>query len=69
MIEIWNSLVNQVTDYAPNLLAALAVLVGGWIVALLISALLRKLLVRTAIVNKLTKWIAGAESKPVPIEK
>jgi hypothetical protein len=69
MNEIWNNLVNEFTNYTPSLFAALAVLVGGWIIALLVSALVRNLLGRTAIDNKLANWIAGAEGKPVPIEK
>ncbi|MEK7707598.1 MAG: mechanosensitive ion channel [Verrucomicrobiota bacterium] len=69
MNEIWNNLVEEFTNYTPNLLAALAVLVVGWVIALLVSALVRKLLDRTAIDNKLANWIAGTDGKPVPIEK
>jgi len=69
MNEIWNNLVTEFTNYTPSLLTALAVLVGGWIIALLVSALVRNLLGRTAIDNKLANWVAGADRKPVPIEK
>lgn len=69
MNEIWHTLVNQFATYMPNLLAALAVLVGGWIIALVISAVVRKLLERTKFDNRIANWIAGTEGKPVPIEK
>lgn len=69
MNEIWNNLVTEFTNYTPSLFAALAVLVGGWVIALLVSALVRNLLGRTAIDNKLANWIAGADGKAVPIEK
>ena len=34
MNEIWNNLVTEFTNYTPSLFAALAVLVGGWVIAL-----------------------------------
>jgi len=69
MIEIWNNLQSQFANYVPSLLAAFLLLVCGWLLALLVSALVRKLLGRTSIDNKIANWIAGADGKPVPIEK
>ena len=69
MNEIWNSLVEHSATYVPNLLAAVAVLAGGWIAALLLSALVRNLLGRAVVDKKLANWISGTDGKPVPIEK
>jgi len=69
MNEIWNSLVENVSAYVPNLLAALAVLVLGWILALLIAALVKSLLGRTSVDNRLAGLLAGERSKPVEVEK
>lgn len=69
MNEIWNRLTEQFATYMPNLLAGLAVLLGGWIIALLLSALVRKVLSRTKIGTKLASWMPVSESTKVPIEK
>jgi len=69
MNEIWNSLVADVTKYVPNLLAALAVLVLGWLIALAVSALVRGVLTRTSLDNRLAAVFAGKEGKPVEVEK
>jgi len=67
--EIWNSLVTDVTAYVPNLLAALAILVLGWLIALAVSALVRNLLTRTSVDNRIAALFAGEEGKPVEVEK
>lgn len=71
MIDTLTGLVNDLTkavsDYTPNLLAALAVLVLGYFCAWLCALLVRKVLERTNVDNRLANWVAG-EGKPVPIE-
>ena len=69
MNEILDQLREQFAAFGPNLLAGLAVLVLGWIVALIASFLVRKLLGKTSLDNKLAAWIGGPDAKkPIPIE-
>ena len=69
MNEILDQLREQFAAFGPNLLAGLAVLVLGWIVALIASFLVRKLLGKTSLDNKLAAWISGPDAKkPIPIE-
>jgi hypothetical protein len=51
-----------VGGYIPNLIAALVILVVGWLVALIISAIVRGALRRTTLDNRLARWIMGKET-------
>jgi len=51
-----------VGGYIPNLIAALAILVIGWLVALILSAIVRGALRRTTLDNRLARWIVGEEA-------
>jgi hypothetical protein len=63
--QLWQSM----RDYLPSLLAALAILVVGWIAARIIAALVRAGLKRTTIDNKLAVWLAGEErGKSIAVE-
>ena len=64
MNQIIEQLKEAVTQFSPNLLGALLVLVVGWIIALLAAALTRRLLHRTQFDNKLAQWVAGKEAPP-----
>ena len=55
--EIWETLSGQV----PSLVMALAVLVIGWVVALIGAALTRAILKKTSIDNRVASWATGAE--------
>lgn len=59
----------NLSAFVPNLLAAIAILVVGIIIALIASAITKGLLQRTNLDNKLADWITGrqegAESPPV----
>ena len=52
---MWNDLLAQMSDllsgYGPNVLGALLILVGGWLAAILLSALVRGALRRTTVDN------------------
>ncbi len=48
-------------SYLPNLLAALAILVVGWILALIVAAIVRGILRRTDLDNRIARWAAGEE--------
>jgi hypothetical protein len=69
MNEIIKQLNEAVSEFSPNLLGALVVLVVGWFIALLAAALTRRLLRRTQFENKLAQWIVGKEAPPkLPVE-
>jgi hypothetical protein len=53
----------------PQLIGALAILIVGWIVALILAALVRSMLRRTTIDNRLADWMAGEKGGPVEIER
>lgn len=67
MENLIQSLRTEFAGYAPNLLAALAVLGVGWLFAYAVSAGLRALLSRTTLDNRLAKWVQGS-GKELPIE-
>ena len=70
MNEMIEQLRGQLATFGPNLLAGLAVLVLGWLVALLAALLVRKVLARTTVDNKLAQWMGGADAKAaMPIEQ
>jgi len=51
----------QVWTYAPTLIGALLVLVVGWLCALVIAAIVRGVLRRTSLDNRLAQWFLGKE--------
>lgn len=53
--------------FLPNLIGALGILVIGWIVALVASAIVRGALKRTTLDNRLAELATGG--KPIPIER
>ncbi len=57
--------------FLPNLLGALAILIIGWLAALLVSSTIEALLKKTNLDNRLAAWISGSQSgeNAVPIEK
>jgi hypothetical protein len=69
MNEIMEQIKQALGQFSPNLFAALLVLVVGWIVALIIAAITRRVLRRTQFDNRLAQWIAGKEASPnLPVE-
>ena len=65
MNETLQNMFRNVTDqvsqlvggYLPNLLGALAILVVGWLVALVVAAVVRGALKRTTIDNRIAAWM------------
>ena len=53
---------NLVGSYVPNLLGALGVLLIGWLVALVLAAIVRGALRRTSIDNRIAEWLFGREA-------
>jgi len=69
MQEMFNKTIDSIGAYLPNLIGALAILVIGWLVAFAVAALLRTVLRRTTLDNRLTRLLFGAEAeKKVPVE-
>jgi len=57
-------------DQGPDILIAVAILIVGWVVALLGGLLVRKAFKRTEIDNKIATWIVGEErAKSIEIER
>ncbi len=54
-------IVQNLSAFVPNLLAAIAILVVGIIIALIASAITKGLLSRTNLDNKLADWITGRQ--------
>ena len=62
MIQILMDQITQVVGpYIPRVAAALGILVVGWLIALIVAAIVRGLLRRTTIDNRLAGWFAGDE--------
>ena len=55
-------LLKSMGEYVPNIVGAAAILVLGWLVALLVAAAVRALLKRTSLDNRAAQWIAGEEA-------
>jgi hypothetical protein len=67
-------IVSQITElvgaYIPSLVGALLILIIGWLVALIVSAIVRGVLRRTTMDDRLARWIAGDEAaKGVEVEQ
>lgn len=61
---------NLVADYAPSIAGALLVLVVGWIVALVVAAIVRGILKRTTIENRIAAWAFGEQrAARMPIDQ
>jgi hypothetical protein len=63
-----DSFLDEVGGYLPNLVAALAVLVIGWLLALLVAKLVQAALRRTTIDNRVAAWVRGEEGEAPDIE-
>ncbi len=61
---VWDGFVAEVGGYLPNLAAALAILILGWLAALLVAKLVRAGLKKTTIDNRIAGWVKGEEEAP-----
>ncbi len=74
MPDVVQRMVDESTElvggYLPNLLAALAILVIGWLVALAVGAVVRGALHRTSLDNRVAGWLIGdSGAGEVPVER
>jgi Conserved TM helix len=63
---------NEVGIFLPRLLGAIALLVIGWVVALIVASVIKGLLNRTNIDNRIAGWMTGRQqtgADSLPIEK
>ena len=61
MNEILEQMRQQFAAYGPNLLAGLAVLVVGWLLAIILSTVVRKLMGKVSIDNKIAQWMGPTQ--------
>jgi hypothetical protein len=61
----------RIGEFLPNLLAALAILIVGWLVATIVASAIQGLLKRTNFDNRIASWISGrqGEDPTIPVEK
>jgi len=59
MEALWQQMIQVVGPYLPRLGAGLAVLVCGWLIALMVAAAVKAALHRTTLDNRLATWVAG----------
>ncbi|MFH2044311.1 MAG: mechanosensitive ion channel [Pseudomonadota bacterium] len=67
MGEFFKQILQTIGAYVPNLLGALAILIIGWIGALIIAAISRSVISRTSLGKKLPNWLSLDEDKPIPV--
>ena len=65
METIFVQIFESVGSYIPQLIGALVILIVGWLIALIISNLVRRLLKRTDLDNKLVSWVTGEKAPNV----
>lgn len=63
MEKIINDITQMIGSYVPNLLGAIAILVIGWIVALILARIVKSLLKKTGLDNKVAKKLNAEENK------
>jgi hypothetical protein len=63
--------ISRLVSFLPNLLGAIAILIVGWLIALVVASVIQGLLKRTRFDNRLAGWITGrqADADTIPIEK
>ena len=69
MPESFNQFGQMLAGFLPNLLAAILVLVVGWLVALLLSKLVGNLLRRTTLDDRLARSLQGGTPERIPVER
>lgn len=61
MQEMLNQTAQLVAAYLPNLLGGLAILIIGWLIALVAAAITRGVLRRTKLGKRIARWMVGEE--------
>ena len=66
MQQMLKEIGESIAAYIPNLVGALVILVIGWIIALVLSAVVRGVLRRTKLDTKLANWVPVKDGEEVP---
>lgn len=70
MTDFFTNITNQVGGFLPRLIAAIAILILGWLLATVLASITRNLLKRTDIDNRLASMVTGDRGdSSVPIER
>lgn len=68
MNDFFTQFVENIVGYLPNALAAIGVLLGGWLVALIAAAIVRGALRRTKLDARIARMISGSDDAPEQID-
>jgi hypothetical protein len=63
-VDYFQSMINQVVGFLPNILGAVLILLVGWLIAAIASAIVRGLLNRTRIDNRIAASLTGGRDVP-----
>jgi len=63
MEQVLKEISESVAAYIPNLIGALAILIIGWIIALVLSAVVRSVFRRSKLDDNLVRWMRGKEGE------
>ena len=61
-----NQIIGTIGAYIPNLIGALAVLIIGWLIALIAATIVRGVVRRTKLDNKIASWRGEGEGDQAP---
>jgi hypothetical protein len=67
--DLWQQTLETLPAYLPNLLAALAILILGWLGAIILAAIVRGALRRTTLDNRLAGWLMSEGAAPIDVER
>jgi hypothetical protein len=67
--NLWQQTLETLPSYLPNLVAALAILIFGWLGAIIVAAIVRGALRRTTLDNRLAGWLVGEDAGTVEVER
>ena len=59
--NLWQQTLEALPSYLPNLAAAFAILILGWLGAIIVAAIVRGALRRTTLDNRLAGWLVGED--------
>lgn len=70
-VDSTGQFLSRVGAFLPNLLAALAILILGWLLALVVASVIQGLLKRTSFDNRIAAWMTGQQGaeNTIPVEK
>lgn len=67
--NLWQQTLDALPSYLPNLALAMAILMFGWLGAIILGAIVRGALRRTTLDNRLAGWLVGGDAGSVEVER